>query len=139
MTAAATAHPQPTGGGTRRDTAPGGAVDPDERGRLTIHPTVLRKIAEHTADLTPGTVCAPRTMAGIGIGDTSTTATVTVTGQRVDLHLELALGYPGPVRATVDLLRRRISDELARCTGHQVRSITVTVTALLPEPTSRLP
>lgn len=114
--------------------APLTAVDPDERGRLRIDPSVLRKIAEHTADLTPGTLCAPRTVAGVGLGSAGATAKVTVTGQRVDLRVELALRYPSPVRATVDELRRRIGDEVRRITGYQVRSIAVTVTALLPEP-----
>ncbi|MGH3885399.1 MAG: Asp23/Gls24 family envelope stress response protein [Pseudonocardiaceae bacterium] len=114
------------------------AVDPDERGRLKISPSVLRKIAEHTADLTPGTLPARRTMAGVGLGSAGASAKAIVTGQLVDLRVELALRYPGLVRATVDRLRSRIGDEVRRITGYQVRSIAVTVTALLPEPSSRL-
>ncbi len=113
-------------------------VDPDERGRLRIAPSVLRKIAEHTADLTPGTLPARRTVAGVGMGSAGASAKAIVTGQLVDLWVELALRYPGPVRSTVDQLRSRIGDEMRRITGYQVRSIAVTVTALLPEPSSRL-
>ncbi|MGH3902534.1 MAG: Asp23/Gls24 family envelope stress response protein [Pseudonocardiaceae bacterium] len=114
------------------------AVDPDERGRLRIAPSVLRKIAERTADLTPGTLPARRTVAGVGMGSTGASAKASVTGQLVDLRLELALCYPGAVRSTVNQLRSRIDDEVRRITGYQVRSIAVTVTALLPEPSSRL-
>jgi uncharacterized alkaline shock family protein YloU len=114
------------------------AVDPEERGRLRIDPLVLRKIAEHTVDLMPDTLPAPRTVAGVGLGNAGATAKAIVSGQRVDLLLELALRYPGPVRSTVDRLRSRIGDEVRRITGYQVRSIAVTVTALLPEPSPGL-
>lgn len=119
-------------------TVAGATADPEERGWLRIDPSVLRKIAEHTADLAPGTLSAPRTVAGVGVGSTGATAKVTVTGRRVDLQLAVALHYPGPVRSTVDELRRGIGDELQRITGYQVRSIAVTVTALLPPPTPGL-
>lgn len=113
-------------------------VEPDERGRLRIAPSVLRKIAEHTADLTPGTLPARRTVAGVGMGSAGASAKAIVTGQLVDLRVELALRYPGPVRSTVAQLRSRIGDEVRRITGYQIRSIAVIVTALLPEPSSRL-
>ncbi|MGH3834966.1 MAG: Asp23/Gls24 family envelope stress response protein [Pseudonocardiaceae bacterium] len=130
----ATTHPQPAAGATPATPAPPTAVDPDERGRLRINPSVLRKIAEHTIDLTPGTLPARRTVAGVGMGSAGASAKAIVAGQQVDLRVELALRYPGPVRSTVDQLRSRIGDEVRRITGYQVRSIAVTVTALLPEP-----
>ena len=134
----ATTHPQPTAGATPAEPTLRTVVDPDERGRLRIDPSVLRKIAERTADHTPGTLPAPRTVAGIGLRSAGATAKVIVTGQRVDLRVELALRYPGPVRSTVEAVRQRIGDELRRITGHQVCSIAVTVTALLPEPSPGL-
>jgi uncharacterized alkaline shock family protein YloU len=137
MTSART-HLQPTAGATPAAPTPPTAVDPDERGRLRIDPSVLRKVTERTADLTPGTLPASRTVAGVGLGSAGATAKVTVTGQRVDLRVELALRYPGSVRSTVDQLRSRIGDEVRRITGYQVRSIAVTVTALLPEPSPGL-
>jgi uncharacterized alkaline shock family protein YloU len=134
----ATTHPQPATGASSAAPAPRTTVDPDERGRLRIAPAVLHKIAERTADLTPGTLPARRSVAGVGLGNAGTTAKATVTGQWVDLRVELALRYPGPVRATVEQLRSRIGDETRRITGYQVRSIAVIVTALLPEPSSRV-
>ncbi len=129
-----TAPLQPPGDAPPTTSTQDTAVDPSERGRLKIDASVLRKIAGHAADLIPGTLPAPRTVAGVGLGNTGASAKVTVVGQRVDLRVELALRYPGPVRATVDQLRSRISAEIRRITGYDVRSIAVTVTALLPEP-----
>ncbi|MGH8882524.1 MAG: Asp23/Gls24 family envelope stress response protein, partial [Stackebrandtia sp.] len=60
------------------------ALDPDERGRLSISPLVLRKIAEHTVDLTPGTLPARRTVAGVGLGSAGASAKAFVTGELVD-------------------------------------------------------
>lgn len=137
-TAGDTTAGQPAAGATPATPAPPTAVDPDERGRLRISPLVVRKIAEHTVDLTPGTLPARRTVAGVGLGSTGASAKAIVIGQMVDVRVELALRYPGPVRSTVDQLRSRIGDEVRRITGYQVRSVAVTVTALLPEPTPGL-
>lgn len=133
-----TSNSQPAPDATLAPATPPTTVDPEERGRLRIDPSVLCKIAEHTADLTPGTLRARRTVAGVGLGTAGTTAKAAVTGQRVDLWVELALCYPGPVRSMVEQLRSKIRDEIQRITGYQVRSITVTVTALLPEPHFRV-
>lgn len=134
MTAAAT-DPQ-----TPASPAPaaGSDAEPGERGRLRIDPSVLRKIAEHVADLAPETLPAPRTVAGVGVGSTGATAKVSLGSQQVDLYLELALRYPGPVRSAVDQLRHRINEEIQRITGYRVGSVSVTVTALLPEPSIRV-
>lgn len=132
---AATTDPQPVA-----DSAPAAGPDaePGERGQLRIDPSVLRKIVEHIADLAPETLPAPRTVAGVGVGSTGATAKVSLAAQRVDLYLELALRYPGPVRTAVDHLRSRISEEIQRLTGYQIGSVSVTVTALLPEPSARV-
>ena len=134
VTAAAT-DPQPPAGPAP---AAGPDTEPGERGRLRIDPSVLRKIAEHLADLAPETLPAPRSVAGVGVGSTGATAKVSLAGQRVDLYLELALRYPGPVRSAVDRLHNRINEEIQRITGYQVGSVSVTVTALLPEPSVRV-
>jgi uncharacterized alkaline shock family protein YloU len=134
----ATSDPQPAPDATPATATPSTTVDPEERGQLRIDPSVLRKIAEHTADRIPGSLRARRTVAGVGLGSAGATAKVTVTGQRVDLRVELALCYPGPVRSTVEQLRSKIRDEIGRITGYQVHSIAVTVTGLLPEPSFRV-
>ncbi len=108
---------------------------PEERGALEVHQAVVRKVAEHVADHTPGTLPTRRTVAGVGIGQQGASAKVGSGGGEVDIRLEVALRYPDPVRETVAELRRRVTDEVRHITGYEVHSVDVTVSALLPEPT----
>ena len=105
----------------------------EERGRLDIHPAVLRKIVEHAADQVPGTLRHERRLAGIDIGEAGASARVT-TGAgdppSVDIRLELTLQYPAPVRTVVAAVRAEVGAELARVAGHRVRSMTVTIAGL---------
>lgn len=114
-------------------TAP--APEIGDRGRLEIHPTVLRKIVEHAADQVPGTLRHARRLAGIDVGEAGASARVT-TGSgdpaAVDVRLELTLQYPAPVRSIVEAVRARVGDELVRITGRRVRALTVTVSGLRP-------
>jgi uncharacterized alkaline shock family protein YloU len=107
----------------------------EERGRLEIHPAVLRKIVEHAADQVPGTLRHERRLAGIdiGIGEAGASARIT-TGSgdppTVDIRLELTLQYPAPVRTVVADVRAKVDEELARVAGHRVRAMTVTIAGL---------
>jgi uncharacterized alkaline shock family protein YloU len=107
----------------------------EERGRLEIHPAVLRKIVEHAADQVPGTLRHERRLAGIdlGIGEAGASARV-ITGPgdppSVDIRLELTLQYPAPVRTVVAAVRAKVGEELARISGHRVRAMAVTVAGL---------
>lgn len=109
----------------------------DDRGRLDIDPTVLRKIVEHAADQVPGTLRHERRLAGLGVGEAGASAKIS-TGSgdpaAVDVRLELTLQYPAPVRAVVAAVRARVGDELARIAGHRIRSMTVTVSGLRGAP-----
>lgn len=106
-----------------------------ERGRLEIHPAVLRKIIEHTADQVPGTLRHERRLAGIDIGEAGASARV-VTGSgdpaTVDVRLELTLQYPASVRTVVEAVRAKVGEELVRIAGTHVRAMTVTVAGLRP-------
>lgn len=111
--------------------------DAAERGRLEIHPAVLRKIVEHAADQVAGTVRGARTVVGVGVGSTGAGARVRPGAgapDAVDVRLELSLAYPTPVRSTVDAVRACIRAELDRIAGHHVRELTVTVTGLQAAP-----
>ena len=105
----------------------------EERGRLEIHPAVLRKIVEHAADQVPGTLRHARHIAGIDIGEAGASARVT-TGPgdppTVDVRLELTLQYPAPVRSVVAAVRQKVGEEVARIAGHRVRAMTVTIDGL---------
>ena len=105
-----------------------------ERGRLEIHPAVLRKIVEHAADQVPGTLRHERRLAGIDIGGEAGASARVTTGPgdppSVDVRLELTLQYPASVRSVVDAVRAKVGDEVVRITGHRVRAMTVTVAGL---------
>jgi uncharacterized alkaline shock family protein YloU len=107
----------------------------EERGRLDIHPAVLRKIVEHAADQVPGTLRHERRLAGIDIGEAGASARV-ITGPgdppTVDVRLELTLQYPAPVPAVVAAVRSKVGEELARVAGHRMRAMTVTIAGLRP-------
>lgn len=104
---------------------------PEERGRLDIHPTVFRKIVEHAADGTPGTLRHERRLAGVGVGQAGSTAKISDgPGGVLDVALDLTLQYPTPVRRTVDAVRARVGDDLTRMTGRRVRNLAVTVSGL---------
>lgn len=105
----------------------------EDRGSLEVHPTVVRKVAERAADSTPGAVKAPRRIAGIGAGEQGASAKIDGFGGEVDVTLDVALRYPSPVRELTDDMRRRVTDEVQRITGYQVRSVRITVSALLPQ------
>jgi uncharacterized alkaline shock family protein YloU len=108
-------------------------AEPAERGRLDIHPTVLRKIVEYAADSVPGTLRNERRLAGIDVGESGASARVTVgpgDPAPVDVRLELTLRYPATVRGVVDAVRTTVADDLSRLAGHRMRALAVTVTGL---------
>jgi uncharacterized alkaline shock family protein YloU len=105
----------------------------EERGRLSIDHTVVRKIAQYAADEIPGTTRARRRMAGVEVGSQGASARVSGNGDEVDLAIDLALHYPATVRDVVDRVRGHVTEEVRRLTAYRVRSIDVTVSALLPD------
>ncbi|GAA4614340.1 Asp23/Gls24 family envelope stress response protein [Saccharopolyspora hordei] len=112
-----------------------GRADPADRGRLHVSRTVLRKIAEHTADQDPG--CAPtrRRIAGLGLGAHGASAHVSGPDDALRVRLDVALRYPAPIREAVAALRTRVGEELSRLADCEVRSVDVTVSALVPADT----
>lgn len=123
MTATTTASPAATGGA---------APDPAERGGLDISRTVLRKIAEHAADLVADSTRVRRRIAGVGLGEHGASARLSGPDKELSIRLDIALRYPAPVRETVWSVRERVTEELARLADCEVRSVDVTVSALVP-------
>jgi uncharacterized alkaline shock family protein YloU len=99
-------------------------AEPGERGTLTIGHAVVRKVAQHAADRVPGTARA---------GAKGSNAKVGGHGNDVDLALDLALTYPAAVRAVVGDVRAQVVGEVERLTSYRVRTLAVTVSALLPD------
>lgn len=107
---------------------------PADRGRLQIAPLVLRRIAEHAADLAAGPVSG----RGRRGGRPGAAARVRTTGDEVDIELDVALVYPQPVRDAAQRLRAAVAGEVDRLTGRRVRRVAVTVVGLLPESRARV-
>lgn len=110
----------------------------EERGRLSIDQMVVRKIAQYAADDVPGTTTAQRRVAGVGVGTQGASARVTGNGDEVDLAIDLALHYPATVRDVVDRVRTHVAEEIRRLTAYRVRTLDVTVSALLPAVSPRV-
>jgi uncharacterized alkaline shock family protein YloU len=109
-----------------------------ERGSLSIAHTVVRKVAQHAADQVPGTVPNERRVAGVSAGKTGASAKVAGSDNDVDLALELALRYPAAVRTVTGDVRAKVVEEVERLTSYHVRSLAVTVSALLPDLSPRV-
>lgn len=110
----------------------------DEQGQLTINRTVLRKIIEHAADSEQDVVHAQRRVAGAGLGEQGPNARVLGPDQALRIQLQIAVRYPAPIAATVRATRNRIRDDLDRLADCHVRSLDVTVAALVPATTARV-
>ncbi|RRO14789.1 Asp23/Gls24 family envelope stress response protein [Saccharopolyspora rhizosphaerae] len=100
------------------------SVEAEQRGSLEVQPAVLRKIAAHAADVDPGSARSGRKHAA--------SAEVSGPDDALRVRLTVAVRYPDPVRDTVASMRERVSAELQRIAGCRVRSIDVTVSALVP-------
>ncbi len=75
---------------------------------------------------------------GRGTGGRGTEGRADDDGADLDVAVELALVYPAPIRATVDEVGERVRQAVRRLTGHRVRSVSVTVSALLPRSRPRV-
>ncbi|MEV6826765.1 Asp23/Gls24 family envelope stress response protein [Amycolatopsis sp. NPDC051102] len=104
-------------------------ADPGERGTLTIGHAVVRKVAQHAADGVPGTAREGRKGAKAKVGGHD---------NDVDLALDLALRYPAAIRAVVGDVREKVTEEVELTTGYRVRTLAVTVSALLPDAPPRV-
>jgi len=107
-------------------------ADGADRGRLSIDRAALRRIAEHAADLVSGSVRVDRRVAGVRVGQQGANAQLAGPERELRVRLDVALRYPSPVPEAVRRMRESVSAELERQAGCRVRSVEVTVSALVP-------
>lgn len=122
--------------GSRAKPPPPPRAEPAERGRLHISSLVLRRIAEHAADTTAGTVgraAARGGGRGAAGGPSGAAARVRANGVDVDVELDVSLVYPQPIHETAQRLRATVVREVGRLTGRKVRRVAVNVVGLLPD------
>ena len=105
--------------------------DTGGRGRLEVDLGVVRRVVERTADRTDG---AAHALAATRADAPRTRARVRGAADVVDVRLELALSYPGPVRRTVETLREGVRTQVLALTGFTVRRLDVEVSALVAAP-----
>lgn len=106
---------------------------PEDRGRLQVDRSVLRKIAEYAADQAPDSARTSRQVAGVGMGSQGASARITGPDHRLHVRLDVALRYPTPIREAVRAVRERVGAELARIADCQVHAVDVTVSTLVPD------
>jgi len=106
---------------------PGHTDDPRGRGRLDIAPIVIERIADGAARRVPGVRPVP---ARLGHGALS--AEAKVLGRVASVTLEIAIGYPSPVREICRQVREQVTAEVLRTTGIELTRLDVQVAALLP-------
>ena len=99
-------------------------AEPEARGGLHINRAVLRKIAEHAADVDAASAREGRKHAA--------GAEISGPDDALRVRLKVALRYPAPVRDAAASIRTRVDEDLSRITGCSVRSVDVTVTGLIP-------
>lgn len=117
---------------TERAAPAGEDDDGADRGRLEIAPAALRRIAEHASDLVPGTTRVRRRIAGVRVGEQGASAQLRGPERELRVRLDVALHYPSPAHQVVGQVRESVSEELAKQAGCRVRSVDVTVSALVP-------
>ncbi|RKT53496.1 Asp23/Gls24 family envelope stress response protein [Saccharothrix australiensis] len=112
---------------TLADAAPRGADvarpagedrDARDRGRLDVHPSVVKKVAARAVDRVPGTLPG----ASVKVRDRG--------DADVEVAVTVGLRYPAPIRAAAADVRRSVADEVERITGRRVLDVAVTVSAL---------
>lgn len=105
--------------------------DGADRGRLSIDRSALRRIAEHAADLVPGSARVDRRVAGVRVGAQGANAQLAGPDRELRVRLDVALHYPSSVPEAVSRMREDVTAELERQAGCRVRSVDVTVSALV--------
>lgn len=106
----------------------------EDRGRLHIDQSVLRKIVEHAADQEPSCVRVGRSVAGLGAGDHGARARISGPERALSVRLDVALRYPVDIAEAAEHIRSRVRSELLRITGYRAENIEITVSRLVSAP-----
>jgi uncharacterized alkaline shock family protein YloU len=105
------------------------AIPPAERGRTTIAPRVVRRLAEAAAR-EPGRVSRTTVTAVRARADVDRTSAA--------VRLVVKVGYPAPVRSLAADVRDHVTGQLHKLTDLTVRRVDVTVVPATPPRTRRV-
>lgn len=118
-----------------------------QRGRTTVDPQVVARIAAHAlteVDDVGGAAGSIPAMLGIAVGagapDRDARVSARVTGGEVALSVRMSVAYPASVRAATRRARAHLSERVGGLTGLTVSTVDITVTELYREsaPTRRV-
>lgn len=120
-----------------QDSAPQGGLVPHvsaqdaprHRGRLDIAPTAIERLAEGAARRVPGVRPVSRRVGGDRLQ-----VQARVLGQVASVHLQMAVGYPSPVRETCRQVRSAVVAEVRRLAEVEVTRLDVQVVELQHRP-----
>jgi uncharacterized alkaline shock family protein YloU len=105
-----------------------------QRGRTTVDPQVVARIAAHALTEVDGVGGAARTMLGIAVGasapDRDARVSAHVAGGEVALSVRMSVAYPASVRAATRRTREHLSERVGGLTGLTVCTVDITVTEL---------
>ncbi|MFD8496768.1 Asp23/Gls24 family envelope stress response protein [Amycolatopsis sp. NPDC059657] len=114
-----------------------------ERGRTTVAPLALERIAARAATDVAGVGGSARRLAGVALGaekvDQAVRVHAVVDGDIVNLAVRLSVGYLAPVAATADAVRAHLLDRIGKWTGMTVGRVDIAVTALHTAHENRVP
>lgn len=126
-----------TSGATTSSAAAGVEVgdDPGARGRLTIAPQVVQRVAQRAvSEVDSATGSATRVLGiALGTGGDRARVSATVHGDATDVTVDMSVTWPASVREVTEQVRSRVVSQLRDLVGIQHAHVAIRVTALVPE------
>ncbi|WP_020669298.1 Asp23/Gls24 family envelope stress response protein [Amycolatopsis nigrescens] len=112
-----------------------------ERGRTTLEPRVVERIAAHAVTEVAGVGGSARRVLGVAVGseeaDRAARVRAEVTAESATLDVRLSVAYPDSVAATTERARAHLIERTGELTGLAVRRVDIVVTALHSEETGQ--
>lgn len=110
-------------------------ADPGQRGRLTIAPRVIERVAQRAVAEVDSATGSPARVLGIAMSTTGERARVsaTVQGDAADVKVDMSVTWPAPVRDVTAQVRSRVATQLRDLAGIQHAHVAIRVSALHSE------
>lgn len=113
---------------------PDGSSDPGQRGRLTIAPRVVERVAQRAVAEVDSATGSPTRVLGIALGTgDSARVSATVHADAADVTVDMSVTWPAPVREVTEQVRSRVATQLRELVGIQHTHVAIRVTALVTE------
>lgn len=126
-----------TSGATTSSAAAGFDVgdDPGARGRLTIAPRVVERVAQRAvAEVDSAAGSATRVLGiALGAGGDRARVSATVHADAADVTVDMSVTWPASVREVTEQVRSRVVSQLRDLVGIQHAHVEIRVTALVTE------